>query len=87
MITVRSELFLEKQALEYSVVVTDEMLTCISCEKPFINRRALEAIEAKVLDLASLLDTFEGDRKKLLRMCPDCRAAYAILEVDKGWEP
>ncbi len=86
-ISVRSELFLEKQALEYSVVARDEMLTCISCEKPFINRRALEAVEAKVLDLAALLDTFEGDRKKLLRMCPDCRAAYAILEVDKGWEP
>ena len=86
-ISVRSELFLEKQALEYSVVVRDEMLTCISCEKPFINRRALEAVEARVLNLATLLDTFDGDRKKLLRMCPDCRAAYAILEVDKGWEP
>ncbi|MCZ6843146.1 MAG: methyl-viologen-reducing hydrogenase subunit delta, partial [SAR324 cluster bacterium] len=69
-------------------VVEDEMITCARCEAPYINRRALEAIESKVLGLESLLDTFAGKRKKILRMCPDCRAVAAMWDVDQGnWEP
>jgi hypothetical protein len=86
-IKLRPELYLESDGLDYMVVVEDEMITCAHCEKPYINRRALETIEAKVLGLESLLDTFTGKRKNLLRMCPDCRAVAAMWEVDKGWEP
>ena len=85
--TLRPELYLERQALDYMVVVEDEMITCARCEAPYINRRALEMIEAKVLGMESLLDTFAGKRKGLLRMCPDCRAVGAMWEVHQGWEP
>ncbi|MCZ6556513.1 MAG: 4Fe-4S dicluster domain-containing protein [SAR324 cluster bacterium] len=84
----RPELILEQQGLDYIKVVEDEMITCARCEAPYINRRALEAIESKVLGLESLLDTFAGKRKKILRMCPDCRAVAAMWDVDQGiWEP
>ena len=63
--TLRPELYLEGDALDYMAVVEDESVTCARCEKPYINRRALEAIEAKVLNLGSLLDTFQGERSKL----------------------
>ena len=63
------------------------MVSCTQCGKPYINRKALEAIETRVLSLESLLDTFSGQRRTLLRMCPDCRAVAAMLEVEKGWEP
>ena len=86
-ITLRPELYLESDALDYMVVVEDEMITCARCEAPYINRKALETIEAKVFDMEALLDTFAGDRRKLLRMCPDCRAVSAMWEVDQGWEP
>jgi ferredoxin len=86
-ITVRQEFYLEREALDYLVVVQDEAVACAKCKKPFINRRALESIEAKVLGLDSLLDTFMGNRKNLLRMCPDCRAVFAMHEVGSGWEP
>jgi ferredoxin len=85
--TLRPELYLERQALDYMLVVKDEMITCARCEAPYINRKALEAIEAKVLGAESLLDTFAGKRKGLLRMCPDCRAVDAMWEVHQGWEP
>ena len=63
------------------------MITCARCEKPYINRKALEIIEAKVLGMESLLDTFAGKRKNILKMCPDCRGVAAMWEVDRGWEP
>ena len=60
---------------------------CARCDKPYINRKALEAVEKRVLDLKSLLDTFHGKRRELLRMCPDCRAVSAMFEMEKGWDP
>jgi len=86
-ITLRREIFFERDALEYRTVVEDDMVSCANCGKPYINRRALEAVEARVLSLGSLLDTFSGNRRNLLRMCPDCRAVVAMLEVEKGWKP
>ena len=86
-IKLRPELYLESDGLDYMVVVEDEMVSCARCEKPYINRKALETIEAKVLGLESLLDTFAGKRKNLLRMCPDCRAVAAMWDVNQGWEP
>jgi len=72
---------------ERRTVVQDHMVSCTNCGKPYINRRALETVEARLLSLDSLLDTFTGGRRNLLRMCPDCRAAVAMLEVEKGWKP
>lgn len=86
-ITLKREIFFERDALEYQTVVQDDMACCAKCGKPYINRRALETVEARVLSLESLLDTFSGSRRNLLRMCPDCRAVAAMLEVDKGWKP
>jgi hypothetical protein len=68
-------------------VVEDSMVSCAKCGKPYINRKALETVEARVLSLSALLDTFSGGRRNLLRMCPDCRAVEAMLEVEKGWKP
>ena len=86
-ITLRREIFFERDALDHQTVVQDDMVSCAKCGKPYINRKALEAVEARVLSLESLLDTFSGNRRSLLRMCPDCRAVVALLEVDKGWKP
>ena len=86
-ITLHREVDFERTALDYQVAAQDEMIACMQCAKPYINRKALEAIEAKLLSLDSLLDTFTGNRQNLLRMCPDCRAVAAMLEVEKGWEP
>ncbi len=86
-ITLRPETFLDQGALDYRVVVEDEALTCIKCGTPFGNRRAVEVIEAKVLGLANLVDTFAGSRRNLLRMCPRCRAVAAVLAMQEGWEP
>ena len=86
-ITLRRELHLNKEALEYQLIVQDEMVECARCHKPYINKRALKAVESRVLGLASLLDTFAGDRHEILRMCPDCRAVAAIRDVERGWEP
>lgn len=86
-ITLQPELYLERSALERQVVVQDEMVKCLKCERPFINRKALEVLEGKLFSLESLLDTFAGTRKNLLRMCPDCRAVTALLEVQQGWQP
>jgi ferredoxin len=86
-ITLQREIFFDRQALEYLTVVQDDMVACANCGKPYINRRALEIIEARVFSLESLLDTFSGERRNLLRMCPDCRTVVAMLEVDKGWKP
>jgi hypothetical protein len=68
-------------------VVEDEPVRCVRCGTPFGTRRALEAVEARVLGLLSLGDTFAGPRRNLLRMCPTCRGAAAVLAVQEGWEP
>ena len=86
-ITLREELRLNKISLDYRKVAEDEMVACIQCKNPYINRRALEAIESKILGVESLQSTFSGDRKNILRMCPDCRTVMAMQEVDKGWRP
>ena len=86
-ITLKGELHLDKISLDYRKVAEDEMVACTQCKKPYINRRALEAIESKVLGVESLQSTFSGNRKNILRMCPDCRTVEAMMEVEKGWEP
>ena len=86
-ITIKRELVLEKQSLDYTLVAEDEMINCLKCEKPYINRRALEAVESKLFEIESLKNTFSGNRKNILRMCPDCRTVAAMMEVDRGWEP
>ncbi len=86
-ITMKPELYLDRDALDWHVVVQDEMVKCVKCETPFINRKALKGIEAKVLSIESILDTFAGTRRDLLRMCPNCRAVAAVMEMQQGWEP
>ncbi len=86
-ITVKPEFYLDRDALDWHVVVQDEMVKCARCETPFINRKALEGIEAKVFSVQSVLDTFADTRRNLLRMCPNCRAVAAMMEMQKGWEP
>jgi ferredoxin len=86
-ITLRQEVYFEPAALAYQTVVQDDMIACARCQKPYINRKALEAVEARILSLDTLLETFSGQRRTLLRMCPECRAVAAMLEVEKGWEP
>jgi len=86
-ITLRQEVYLDRGALEYQPVVRDEPVAWARCGKPYGNRRALEAVEARVLDLPALGDTFAGARRGLLRLCPDCRAVAAVLEMQQGWEP
>ncbi|MGH7831990.1 MAG: 4Fe-4S binding protein, partial [Candidatus Binatia bacterium] len=86
-ITLRREIQFDREALEYKTLVEDSMVACAKCGKPYINRRALETIETRLLSLESLLDTFSGNRRNLLRMCSDCRAVEAMLEVEKGWKP
>jgi len=83
-ITLKRELHLDKISLDYRKVAEDEMVACTQCKKPYINRRALEAIESKVLGVESLQSTFSGNRKNILRMCPDCRTVEAMMEVEKG---
>jgi len=86
-ITLRREIRFEQSALEYQTFVQDDMVSCGKCGKPYINRKALETVEARLLSLESLLDTFSGNRRNILRMCPDCRTVVAMMEVDKGWKP
>ncbi len=86
-IALQPELELSRRALDYQPVVQDAPVGCARCGKPFINQKALEAIEAKLAGLDMVGDTFAGARQSLLRMCPDCRAVAAMMEVNKGWEP
>ncbi|HEX7926508.1 MAG TPA: hypothetical protein VF678_02885, partial [bacterium] len=74
-------------ALEDVVRVKDTMIACAKCQKPYINQKALAAVEAKLANVPSLTGVFSGDRKALLRMCPDCRAIAAMGEVSRGWQP
>jgi ferredoxin len=86
-ITLRHEILFEQSALEYQTLVQDRMVSCAKCGKPYINQKALETVEARLFSLESLLDTFSGNRRNLLRMCPDCRTIVAMMEVEKGWKP
>ena len=86
-ITLRKELYLERQGLEYVTVAQDEMVHCARCKKPYINRRALETVEARLRAVQSVQNAFAGQRSALLRMCPDCRGVAAMLEVNEGWRP
>jgi ferredoxin len=86
-ITLHRELFLDRAALEPQVLAQDAMIACRRCGKEYINRRALETIEARVLGMAGLGDTFADGRREILRMCPNCRAVAAIHELQKGWQP
>lgn len=86
-ITLRREMRFDRQALEYRTVVEDSMIACLRCGKPYINKRALETVEARVFALPALIEAFSGSRRNFLRMCPDCRAVAAMLEVEKGWKP
>ena len=86
-ISLQHEVVLSREALDYRTVVRDEMVACLQCNKPFVNRKSLDAILAKVLQLGPLMDAFDGERQNLLRMCPDCRAVAAMREVEQGWEP
>ncbi len=86
-ITLERAIFFNRASLEHMTVVQDNMVSCTQCGKPYINRRALETIEARLFSLESLLDTFSGNRRNLLRMCPECRTVVAIAEVEKGWKP
>jgi ferredoxin len=86
-ITLRPELYLERAALESVAVARDEMVHCARCDKPYINRRALETVEARLRAAQNVQNAFSGTRASLLRMCPDCRAVAAMLEVEQGWTP
>jgi ferredoxin len=78
---------LERAALDWQTVVRDEEVRCLRCGKPFGTRRALEAVEARIFSVASVVEALAGARRDLLRMCTDCRAVAAVMEMDKGWEP
>jgi heterodisulfide reductase subunit A-like polyferredoxin/coenzyme F420-reducing hydrogenase delta subunit len=82
-ITLKRDLILEKAAFAYQVMVQDEMVGCLKCGKPYINRKALETIRART----AMLEAFQDTRKDLLLMCPDCRGGVAVLEMQRGWEP
>ena len=86
-ISLQHQVVFSRRALDYQTVVRDEMVGCMNCGSPFINRKSLDAILAKVLTLGPLMDAFSGGRRNLLRMCPDCRAVAAMQEVEQGWEP
>jgi ferredoxin len=86
-ITLHRELSLNATGLEHQALVRDEMIKCAKCAKPYVNKRALEAIEAKVRTVPKLAGVFEGNRAQLLRMCPDCRAIASMLNVRDGWQP
>ncbi len=86
-ISLRHEVVFTREALDYRTVVRDEMVACLQCGKPFVNRKSLDAILAKMLQPGPLMDVFGGERQNLLRMCPDCRAVAAMREVEQGWEP
>jgi ferredoxin len=86
-ISLRPELRLDADALDYQVLVRDETIRCAKCDKPYINKRALAAVEAKLLKVPKMAEVFGGSRSSLLRMCPDCRAVAAVLDVRDGWRP
>jgi ferredoxin len=86
-ITLTRTLELNRAALEDMPKVRDEAIACIKCGKTYINRKALEAVRAKLAAIPALGSVYAGERKDLLRMCPDCRAIAAMGEVSRGWQP
>lgn len=86
-ITLAPAIPLAARALDWQVEVRDELVACLKCGKPAGNRKAMQAVEAKLAALGALADTFAGSRRDLLRMCQNCRAVVAVLEMQKGWEP
>lgn len=86
-LSIERGLSVSRSSLSFEEVVRDEMVHCVSCGREFINKQALDAILGKLIGLAQIGDTFEGQRKNLLRMCPDCRGAQAVQEVERGWDP
>jgi ferredoxin/coenzyme F420-reducing hydrogenase delta subunit len=86
-VTIERGVSMGRAALAHVELVRDEMVACISCGREYINKQALETIIGKMLGLDKVGDTFEGERKDLLRMCPDCRGAHAVREVERGWQP
>jgi ferredoxin len=86
-ITLAPAMPLSARALDWQVVVRDELVACLKCGKPAGNRKAIQAVEAKLGALGALADTFAGSRRDLLHMCQNCRAVAAVLEMQKGWEP
>jgi ferredoxin len=86
-ITLAPAIPLTARALDWQEVVRDELVACLRCGKPAGNRKAIQAVEAKLGALGALDDTFAGSRRDLLRMCQNCRAVAAMLEMQKGWEP
>ena len=86
-IGLQHEVVYSREALDYRTVAHDEMVGCLKCSRPFVNRKSLDAILAKVLQVGPLMDAFSGERVNLLKMCPDCRAVAAMQEVEQGWEP
>jgi ferredoxin len=86
-ITLAPAIPLTARALDWQIEVQDEVVACVKCGKPAGNRKAILAVEAKLEALGALADTFAGSRRTLLRMCQNCRAVQAMLEMQKGWEP
>jgi len=86
-ITLKREMGLNAAALAYRVLARDEPVGCRKCGKPYINRRALDAVESRMLNSPKLAGVFAGRRAGLLRLCPDCRAIAAMMEVQEGWRP
>ncbi len=86
-ITLAPAIPLTAKALDWQVEVQDDLVACLKCGKPAGNKKAILAVEAKLGALGALADTFAGSRRDLLRMCQNCRAVQAMLEMQKGWEP
>ena len=86
-VTIERGFAVSRAALGYQDLARDEMVKCIGCGREYINKQALESILGRLVGLEGLGDTFAGGRKDLLRMCPDCRGAQAMLEVERGWTP
>lgn len=81
------DLTVDADALSHRPKARDEMVLCAKCGREFINKKALDTIMGRVLSLPQLGDTFAGERRDILKMCPDCRAAVAMQETHKGWVP
>lgn len=86
-VTLESGVSMSQSALAHEELVRDEMVACVSCGREYINKLALESIIGKMMGLDQVGDTFSGERKDILRMCPDCRGAFAVREMERGWEP
>ncbi|MFQ5912060.1 MAG: 4Fe-4S binding protein [Nitrospinota bacterium] len=86
-VTLVKGLTVDRNAFSHRPKARDEMVLCAKCGREYINKKALDAIEDRVLSIPQLADTFAGRRRDILRMCPECRAVVAVEEMHKGWEP